>query len=297
MNKIIVILGPTAVGKSAFGVNLAKEINGEIISADSVQIFKELNIGSGKVTKGEMQGIKHHCVDILEPQEEFSVFDFVKLTKQKIEEISNKNKTPIIVGGTGLYVKGLIEGYDFGKFSKESDFRKNLEEKSFEELLETLILISPEMAEKIEKNNKKRLIRALEIAKFGKMPSKCRQDFDVYLIYLNQNRQELYNKINSRTLNMFEKGLIEEVRNLVKKGLTMENQSMKAIGYKEVIAHLNNDYNLERCKELTCQHARNYAKRQLTFFRGLEYAKEVCVDFDGWDKNEITKIKEWLCQN
>ncbi len=292
MQKIVIILGPTAIGKSSLGVSLAKKFGGEIVSADSVQIYQGLNVGSGKVTEEEMQGIKHHCIDILPPENEFSVFDFVELTKKKIGEISARGKLPIIVGGTGLYVKALVEGFDFGSSKKDESFREELEKFSFDELFVKLQHQAPQMAEKIEKNNKKRVIRALEIAKFGVVPTKKAEcDYDVFLICLEMERDALYQRINSRTEKMFENGLIEEVDDLMKKGLDENNQSMRAIGYKEVVDFLKGNCDKQKTISLVCQHARNYAKRQITFFKSLKNKKSYHVD----SVEKIEKeLEEWL---
>ena len=299
MKKILIILGPTAVGKSEFGVFLAKKFNGEIISADSVQIYKGLDIGSAKVTNEEMQGIKHHCIDIIAPESEFSVFDFVKLTKEKIDEIIERGKLPIIVGGTGLYVKALLEGYDFGGQGKDEEYRKRLEkewEKDSDGLYETLKLKQPDLALKIKPNDKKRIIRALEISEFGSLPTSSRSEFDALVVTLNMDRQKLYDRINERVDKMIGLGLVEEVKKLIALGLKKENQSMKAIGYKEVISFLSGEIDQQRMVELIKQHSRNYAKRQMTFFRSLQDSFVVNVEDKKQAVIELEKrIKGWLC--
>lgn len=299
MKKILIILGPTAVGKSEFGVFLAKKFNGEIISADSVQIYKGLDIGSAKVTNEEMEGIKHHCIDILSPDSDFSVFDFVKLTREKIDEIIERGKLPIIVGGTGLYVKALLEGYDFGGQGKDEEYRKRLEkewEKDSDGLYETLKLKQPDLALKIKPNDKKRIIRALEISEFGSLPTSSKSEFDALVVTLNMDRQKLYDRINERVDKMIGLGLVEEVKKLIALGLTKENQSMKAIGYKEVISFLSGEIDEQRMVELIKQHSRNYAKRQMTFFRSLQDSFVVDVEDKKQAVIELEKrIKGWLC--
>lgn len=299
MKKILIILGPTAVGKSEFGVFLAKKFNGEIISADSVQIYKGLDIGSAKITNEEMQGIKHHCIDILSPDSDFSVFDFVKLTREKIDEIIERGKLPIIVGGTGLYVKALLEGYDFGGQGKDEEYRKKLEkewEKDSDGLYETLKLKQPDLALKIKPNDKKRIIRALEISEFGSLPTSSKSEFDALVVTLNMDRQKLYDRINERVDKMIGLGLVEEVKKLIALGLTKENQSMKAIGYKEVISFLSGEIDQQRMVELIKQHSRNYAKRQMTFFRSLQDSFVVDVEDKKQAVIELEKrIKGWLC--
>ena len=274
MKKVVFILGPTAVGKTYFSVKLAKELDGEIISADSVQIYRGLDVGSAKVTKEEMQGVKHYAIDILEPEEEFSVYDFVNYTKEKIDEIIAKGKTPIVVGGTALYVKALTLGYNFGgaPYDKEQrgKLEKLLEEKGLEYVFGLLKEKSPEMAESVDRHNSVRVVRALEIAMAGGEKQKAETDIDGLLIALSRDRQKLYEDINRRVDIMLQNGLVKEVEKLVKRGLTLENQCMKAIDYKEVYAFLKGEYDYDRMVELLKQHSRNYAKRQMTFLRGIQ---------------------------
>lgn len=299
MTKAVFILGPTGVGKTKMSISLAKKFDGEIISADSVQVFKGLNIGSAKITKNEMQSIKHYAIDILEPDEEFSVFDFVQYTKQKIEEISARGKLPIIVGGTGLYVKALTEGYDFGGTNPDKNLREKLEkiaqEKGNDHLFELLKEKNPAMAEKTDKHNTVRLIRALEIALGCGEKSKNDVNFEFFLVALTRNREKLYEIINDRVDKMLEDGLIEEVEQLKKRGLSEKNQSMRAIGYKEILAFLNGEYDRERMVELLKQHSRNFAKRQMTFLRGMNDVHYVDVEnFEEAEKKLTKQIGDWL---
>lgn len=299
MTKVVFILGPTGVGKTKMSISLAKKFDGEIISADSVQVFKGLNIGSAKITKNEMQSIKHYAIDILEPDEEFSVFDFVQYTKQKIEEISARGKLPIIVGGTGLYVKALTEGYDFGGTNPDKNLREKLEkiaqEKGNDHLFELLKEKNPAMAEKTDKHNTVRLIRALEIALGCGEKSKNDVNFEFFLVALTRNREKLYEIINDRVDKMLEDGLIEEVEQLKKRGLSEKNQSMRAIGYKEILAFLNGEYDRERMVELLKQHSRNFAKRQMTFLRGMNDVHYVDVEnFEEAEKKLTKQIGDWL---
>lgn len=270
MEKAVFILGATGVGKSGFAIKLAKLFDGEIISADSVQIYKQLNIGSAKITTAQMQGIVHHAIDILSPQQEFSVFEFVELTKSLISQINKKGKLPIIVGGTGLYVKALVEGYDFGGSGKNAEFRNQLWQKSQDELYQMLMQQNAQRASEIDKNDKKKLIRALEIQKFGAKPQSHGTDINFLVFALTMPRETLYQKINARVDEMIKQGLITEVEGLKKQGLSVENQSMKAIGYKEVLSYLNGEINRQEMIDLIKQHTRNYAKRQMTFIRGMK---------------------------
>ncbi|MBE7075687.1 MAG: tRNA (adenosine(37)-N6)-dimethylallyltransferase MiaA [Clostridiales bacterium] len=297
--KVVFILGPTAVGKTYFSVMLAKKYNGEIISADSVQIYKGLNIGSAKVTEEEMSGIKHYAIDILEPEQEFSVYDFVEYTKQKIDEILQKGKLPIIVGGTALYVKALTLGYNFGGVEKDDNLRKQLEdlakEKGNEHLYEMLKEKNPDLAEKTDKHNTVRLVRALEIALSNGKKDKVDVDIEPLILALNKDRALLYDAINKRVDIMLENGLIEEVEGLKKRGLSRENQSMRAIDYKEVLGYLEGEYDYDRMVELLKQHSRNYAKRQLTFLRGMDDVNFVDVQDLDKAKNQIfTLVEEFL---
>ena len=287
MKKVLFILGPTGVGKSEVGIKLAQIFNGEIISADSVQVFRELNIGSAKVSEKEMGNIKHHAIDILPPQAKFSVFEFVKLTKDLIEQISAKGKNPIIVGGTGLYVKALTEGYDFGGESVSQQSREDLDKMTNEELANLLKSLNPEILNKIDLNNKRRLFRAVEIAREGKKVSKNKCEYDFLVLALVQPREQLYKKINDRVDLMIKKGLVEEVKGLREKGLTLENQSMSAIGYKEIYNYLEGQCTLEEAINLIKQHTRNYAKRQITFMKGLQ-----CEFMARDDENAIIKRVE-----
>lgn len=285
--KVIFLLGPTGVGKTEVSLFLAKKFNGEIISADSVQVFKEFDIGSAKITVQEMQGVKHYGIDIKDPKEDFSVYDYISYTKEKIEEISQKGKLPIIVGGTGLYVKALVNGYNFGDAGKNDDFREKIEKEislnGLESVYQKLYKINPLLAEKTDKNNKVRVIRALEISLFGteKTKSDCEYDFKIFA--LNLDRTLLYDRINKRVDEMVKNGLIKEVETLYKK--YGEVQPMKAIGYKEIIECLDNKKEIEKGIDLVKQHSRNYAKRQLTFLKGIENV----IFVDAKDKEEAKK--------
>lgn len=294
MKKVIFILGPTAVGKTSTAVKLAKKYNGEIISADSVQIYRGLDIGSAKVRAQEMQGIVHHAIDILSPFEEFSVFDFVEYTKKKIDEIILKGKVPIVVGGTGLYIKALTLGYNFGGTDKNEELRMRLEkiakENGVEFLYEMLKEKNPELALKTDRFNAVRVIRALEIAETKGRKETSQVDIDPLLIALIRKRENLYTDINRRVDEMFNCGLLQEVEGLKNQGLTAENQSMRAIGYKEVLSYLNGEYDYARMVELVKQHSRNYAKRQLTFLRGMQNIN--FVDVEKEDENKIEEMVE-----
>lgn len=297
--KVVFILGPTAVGKTFFSVKLAKKMNGEIISADSVQIYKGLDIGSAKVKPEEMQGVVHYAIDILEPWQEFSVYEFVEYTKQKIDEIISKGKLPIVVGGTGLYVKALTLGYNFGGTKKDSKLREQLEnlakEKGNEFLFSMLESKDKEMAEKTDKNNTVRLVRALEIALSDGEKQTGEVEIEPLIFALVKDRAVLYDAINKRVDMMLENGLIDEVKKLKESGLSVNNQSMRAIGYKEVLSYLDGEIDYDRMVEILKQHSRNYAKRQLTFLRGMKNVVYIdTADIEKAEKEIFEKVEDWL---
>jgi len=279
MIDILIIAGPTAVGKTDISIKLAKKLNGEIISADSMQIYKKMDIGSAKISKEEMDGIPHHLVDIIDPSEEFSVAMFKKNAEEAIEQINSKNKLPMIVGGTGFYINSLIFNYNFAETNKDEEYRKFLkkeaEEKGNAYVHSLLKDIDLESYSKLYPNDLKRVIRALEVYKVtGKSISQFAKEEDLFNIpynvhyyVLNMDRQKLYERINKRVDIMFKKGLLEEVIRLQKEGYTSDMQSMKGIGYKEILYYLEGNIDLEKAIEMIKQFSRNYAKRQLTWFR------------------------------
>ena len=275
---VIVIGGPTASGKSALGVELAKKINGEIISADSMQIYRDMNIGTAKVTKEEMQEIKHYMIDIISPEKRYSVSEYKKTAEEKIEEILSKGKVPIIVGGTGLYIDSLIYGIEYQNEKIDEEYRNYLNELAEKEGLDALykkaIEIDEEAMQKISPNDKKRIIRVLEIYhKTGK--TKTEQEIESrkkeikynYIVYaINMDRSILYERINKRVDIMLEQGLIEEVKSILKKYKKFPT-AMQGLGYKEVVEYLNGIITKEEMIEKIKQETRRYAKRQLTWFR------------------------------
>lgn len=270
--KVIFILGPTGAGKTNLSIRLAKSLNGQIISADSVQIYKKFDIGSAKVTKEEMQGVVHYGIDIKEPNEEFSVFEYVNFTKDKIDEIVRSGHMPIIVGGTGLYVKALTENFNFAGSPKDEVTRRKIEEEisiqGNEKVFAKLKSIRPDLADKLSPNNTPRLIRAMEIALLGGKQTTSECDYDFKIFAINMDRELLYKRINKRAELMFENGLVDEVEKLYAEfGFT---QAMKAIGYKEVVDYITGKITKDKAIELVKQHSRNYAKRQLTFLRGMK---------------------------
>ena len=298
--KLLLIGGPTAVGKTKLGIECAKLFNGEIISADCVQVYKGLNIGSAKATKEEQQQAKHHLIDIKEPTEEYSVAEFRQNALKLIDDMASKNKLPIVVGGTGLYIQSLLYPFSYGSSEKNEEIRKKytkiLQEKGVDELFAMLEKVDEETAKKLHKNDTKRVIRALEIFELtGKKKSEQvltnESPFDYKLIYLNDDRKVLYDRINNRVDQMFEQGLESEVENLIKSGLTRDNQSMQGIGYREFFDYYANLISREQLIEKIKQDTRNYAKRQLTWFRHMQSSEEANIK----DINAIlANIKKWL---
>ena len=275
-NKIdvIAIVGATASGKTAYSIELAKQIDGEIISADSRLVYKGFDIGTAKPTIEEREGIPHHLIDIVEPEFEYSAGLYKQDAKTKIYEIAKRGKTPIIVGGTGLYIDILLKNFDLPQIESNRDLRNELYKLSFEELKEILSKIDPESANKISANDRKKIIRAIEIVKStGKPLSESRgineEEFNVKWIGRNFKRDDLYSRIDKRVDLMVENGLIEETKNLLAKHGRIPNL-VNTIGYREMLGFIDNQMSLEEAKDLLKKNTRNYAKRQLTWFRKNE---------------------------
>ena len=276
--KIIVICGPTASGKTALSIQLAKKINGEIVSADSMQIYEDMDIGTAKPTVEEMDGVKHYLIGNVSPTLRYSVANFKKDAINAIEEILKKGKTPIIVGGTGLYVDSLVNGIDYDDLEIDLGYRNQLEKISEEQGLETLynkaVEIDPVAMEKISNNDKKRIFRVLEIYNAtGKTKTeqeiesrKKDNPYDYIVFAINMDREKLYERINKRVDIMLENGLVEEVKNLISKYDELPT-AIQGLGYKEVVQYLNNEISYDEMVEKIKQETRRYAKRQLTWFR------------------------------
>lgn len=275
--KIIIIAGPTGVGKTALSIEVAKKFNCEIISADSIQIYKKLDIGSAKVTEKEKDGIVHHLIDIVETSQNFSAGDYVRLAEEAINKIIKKGKTPLIVGGTGMYIQSLL--FEIGaQCGKDEEYRKELqqlaEEKGSEHLHKMLEKIDKESAEKIHPNHLPRIIRALEIYHLTGKPKSEQKNateskYDYLLFGLTAEREVLYQRINTRVDKMIDSGLLNEVQDLINQGITLENQCMQGIGYKEPYMFLTGQISREEFIDLLKQNSRHYAKRQLTWFRSM----------------------------
>lgn len=276
---LVVILGPTAVGKTDISIEIAKKVNGEIISADSMQIYKHMNIGTAKPKIEEMQNIKHYLIDEIEPDEEFNVAIFQKKALKYIDDIFKNNKIPIVVGGTGLYINSLVYPLDFTDGITNWDYRNKLnaiaEDKGNEHLHNLLNKIDPDSALSIHPNNRKRVIRALEVYEetgktmsyFKNRPQNKDNPFNLLMIGLNMERQLLYERINKRVDLMMEEGLIQEVKNILHMGYNKDLISMYGLGYKEVINYLEGKYTLEEAIYILKRDTRRFAKKQLTWFR------------------------------
>lgn len=277
-NTVIFVAGPTAVGKTKYAINIAREFEGEIVSADSMQIYKYMDIGSAKPTKEELAQAKHYLVDEIDPREEFSAAEYQVLAKQYIKKIFKDGKIPVVSGGTGLYLNSLLYDMDFSVMPKQADFRKQLEEEAKlfgeEHVHNRLKALDPVAADRIHPNNLKKVIRAIEVFEAtGEGIREFRESFvpakeyDSILIGLTRDREELYGRIDERVDQLFEAGLVKEIESLLDKGLTEDHISMKGIGYKEIISFLHGSYDFEEAVRLVKRNTRHYAKRQLTWLR------------------------------
>ena len=290
---VIVICGPTASGKTKLGIELARKLNGEIISADSMQIYKEMDIGTAKPTLEERKMAVHHLVDFVSPDQRYSVADFKKDAVKTIEDIISRNKTPIIVGGTGLYINSLIYNIDFKEEKTDLEYRKSLEEKSIQELYEKALKIDPEALRKISENDRKRITRILEIYHTtGKtkteleIESRKEVPYNYHIFVLSMDREILYDRINRRVDMMLEQGLIEEVQRVTREYDSFPT-AMQGLGYKEVVEYLENKLTKEEMIEKIKQESRRYAKRQLTWFRAYKQA----VWLDGTQKTAEENVQ------
>ena len=272
---LIVIVGATASGKTGLSVKIAKEFDGEIISADSRQIFCKLNIGTAKVTEVEMENIPHYGIDIREPDEPFTVAEFKEYAVEKIEDILQRKKIPIMAGGTGLYVNVITQNFSLPQIPANWELREELEKLSTEDLHKKLQELDKKEAEKIHPNNRRYVIRAIEIAKTTKQKKseimqKSDSDFDILILGVEVEREILYDRINQRVDQMFAEGFVEEVQNLINEGYDFKSQAFNSVGYPEVKSFLEGSLSKEEAKELIKKNTRNYAKRQLTWWRNDE---------------------------
>lgn len=296
---LIILTGPTAVGKTDLSISLAKAVNGEIISADSMQVYRNMDIGTAKIMPDEMQGVKHHLIDVLEPSEDFNVFLFKELANKAMNEIYERGHIPIITGGTGFYIQSVLYDIDFSNEENDNSYRKELEElaleKGAEYIHDMLKAIDSESAEQIHFNNTKRVIRALEyyhltgqkMSEHNKEQRAKESPYNFAYFVLNDLREKIYERINKRVDIMVENGLVEEVRKLVSMGYTREMVSMQGLGYKEIIDYLNGEISLDEAIYRLKRDTRHFAKRQLTWF-----GREKTVTFV--NKNEFNNDTELI---
>ncbi len=280
---LIILTGPTAVGKTKLSIALAKAVNGEIISADSMQVYKRMTIGTAKILPEEMQGVPHHLIDILEPEEEFNVVLFARLAKQAMEQCWKNGKIPILVGGTGFYIQAVLYDIDFTENDDDKSYREELEriaaEQGAEVLHEKLKLVDAKAAEEIHPNNVKRVIRALEffeksggqkISEHNEEQKQKESPYNFAYFVLNDDRDVVYERINQRVDIMLKQGLVDEVKALLSDGISPSAVSMQGLGYKEIVAYLQGECTLEEAVYILKRDTRHFAKRQITWFKREE---------------------------
>ncbi len=300
--NLIIIVGPTAVGKTDVGIELAKLINGEVISGDSMQVYRMMDIGTAKPTPAELQNIVHHMIDIIDPDTEFTVAMFQVLVEKLVQKINEKGKVPLLVGGTGLYVRSITERHSFTNFAVDWDYRQQLETlaeiNGQQWLHDRLREVDPVAAARIHSNDVRRVIRALEVYHHtGKTISSFQQEdqiannspkYNLFMYGLTLNREKLYKRINLRVEAMMERGLVQEVQSLLDKGYNAKHISMKGLGYKEIVGYLQGEYPLQDAVSLLQQNTRRFAKRQLTWFRRDQRIR--WIDVENYDSSaEIAK--------
>ena len=301
--KLLVIAGPTAVGKTKLGIECAKLFNGEIISADCMQVYKKLDIGTAKASPDEQAQAVHHMIDFVDPKENYDVAQFKEQATNLIKDISSRGKLPIVVGGTGMYIESLLYPFEFCNSEKNeqirSCYKKLLEEKGNQYVYDLLVKIDPKTAQKLHPNDTKRVIRALEIYDTTGIPKSEQvqekiSDYDYKLLFLNTDREVLYDRINKRVDIMLYEGLENEVKSLLAEGITRENQCFQGIGYREFFDYFDNKISYDELISKIKQDSRNYAKRQITWFRHMKNAEE--VDIKNLD-DIIKSVEIWLKTN
>ena len=289
MNPLITIVGPTAVGKTDLTLELAEQLNAEVISGDAYQVYKQLNIGTAKPSMDELNRVKHHLIDILEPNDSYSVSIFQDQAKEIIASLKDQNILPILSGGTGLYVQSLLENYNFNDVKPDENLRAKLDElyntKGIEGLRDYAFTLGKEHNIEIQYNDKHRLYRAIEILHHGDVDSLRNQTKDGVsykgpVIGLMRDRDKLYERINLRVDMMFYIGLIEEVEQLLKSGVNPDCQAFKGIGYKEVVEYMNGRITLDECRDLIKKNTRHFAKRQITWYKRMPYIEWIHIDND-----------------
>ena len=301
---LAVIAGPTAVGKTEYAVRAAELLNGEIISCDSMQLYKYMDVGSAKPTPAELARARHHLVGVIDPAQPFSAAAYQKMAKEAIEDVFARGKFPIVSGGTGLYLNSLLYEMDFGQAERDTRRRQELAAEAAlygpQKLYARLTDLDPGAAARIHPHNVQRVIRALEAAESGGGVgdfSKCKaksKDYDVNLIILTRNRAQLYDRINKRVDALVERGLFEEIRSLLERGLGEDDISMKGIGYKEIIAYFRGNIGREEAIELIKKNTRHFAKRQLTWFKRYEDARWLDVSAFASEERAFEVMMQWL---
>jgi tRNA dimethylallyltransferase len=296
---LIVLTGPTAVGKTSLSIKLAKAVGGEIISADSMQVYRYMDIGSAKVTEEEMDGVPHHLIDVLDPKEDFNVMYFQKLAKEAMNGIYARGHVPIVVGGTGFYIQALLYDIDFTENDDDTGIREELErlgeEKGSEYLHELLREIDPESAEDIHANNRKRVIRAIEfyrltgqkISEHNKQEHEKMSPYDFYYYVLTCDRELLYERIEQRIDLMLEQGLVDEVKQLKEMGCRRGLTSMQGLGYKEILDYLDGSCTLDEAVYILKRDTRHFAKRQLTWFKRERDVRWLKLEDYGFDRDQV----------
>ena len=306
---LVVLTGPTAVGKTKLSISLAKALNGEIISADSMQVYKYMDIGSAKIRPGEMDGVVHYLVDELLPSEEFHIVKFQEMAKQAMDTIYKKGKIPVIVGGTGFYIQAITRDIDFTQAEQEDHYRRELEmlarEKGAEYLHEMLARVDEKSAEQIHANNVKRVIRALEfyhqngfpISRHNEEQKERTSPYNLAYCVLNAPRELLYERIDRRVDEMMEEGLVDEVKKLREMGCHRGMVSMQGLGYKEILAYLEGDYSLDEAVRILKRDTRHFAKRQLTWFRREPDVIWTQKDEFAYDDEKILEFMVSVCRS
>lgn len=305
---LVVLTGPTAVGKTKLSIDLAKALGGEIISADSMQVYKHMDIGSAKITEKEMDGVPHHLIDVLSPFEEFHIVRFQELAKKAVEDIYSRGRIPVFVGGTGFYIQAVTKDIDFTEGEEDKEYREELSrlaaEKGNEFLHEMLRNIDPKSAEEIHANNVKRVIRALEFYKENGFPISQHNEeqkqnetpYNLAYFVLNAPRGLLYERIDRRVDEMMENGLMEEVQKLKDMGCRRDMTSMQGLGYKEILSFLEGEVPLEEAVRILKRDTRHFAKRQLTWFRRESDVIWVDKDKFSFDEEKILEYMLSVCK-
>lgn len=301
--KVVVILGPTATGKSHCAIELAKSFHGEIISGDSMLVYRDMNIGTAKPTAEELAAVPHHLVNILPPEASFSVVDFKEQAQRLITEINARGHLPIIAGGTGLYIKALLEDYAFNSVSENSELREQLtreaEQQGAAALHARLAALDAAAAERIHPNNVRRVVRALEAALSGEQVNQYTANespYDALVIGLEMERSALYERINKRVDIMLEQGLEQEVRSLLARGVSPDCQSMQSIGYRQMVWYLNGSLPYDEAVDKLKQATRNFAKRQITWYKKMPYIKWLQLEKQPNYANVVGRICEILVE-